>query len=36
MVNGFTACDFVAGVRIDIRVWRFLIGNLSDVKLAVK
>jgi hypothetical protein len=22
-VNGFTACDFVAGVRIDIRICRF-------------
>jgi hypothetical protein len=36
MVNGFTACDLVAGVRIDIRVCRFLIGNLSDVKLIVQ
>jgi hypothetical protein len=33
VVNGFTACDFVAGVRIDIRVCRFLMGNASYVKL---
>jgi hypothetical protein len=36
MVNGFTARDFVAGVRIDIRVCRLLIGNLSDVKLVLQ
>jgi hypothetical protein len=33
VVNGFTGCDFVVQVRIDIRACRFLIGNLSDVKL---
>jgi hypothetical protein len=36
VVNGFTACDLVTQVRIDIRVCRFLIGNLSDVKLIVQ
>jgi hypothetical protein len=32
MVNGFTACDFVTKVRIDIRGCRFLMGNPGDVK----
>jgi putative component of toxin-antitoxin plasmid stabilization module len=30
------ACDLIAGVSIDIRVRRFLIGNLGDVKLIVQ
>jgi hypothetical protein len=33
VVNGFMACDFVARVRIDIRVCCFLIGNSRDAKL---
>jgi hypothetical protein len=36
VVDGFTAYDFVTQVRIDIRVCRFLIGKLGDVKLIVQ
>jgi hypothetical protein len=36
VVNGFTACDFVTQVRIDILVCRFLIGKLGDVKLIAR
>jgi hypothetical protein len=32
-VNDFGAFDFVARVRIDVRIYRILISNLSDVKL---
>jgi hypothetical protein len=35
VADGFTACDFATRVRIDVCVCRFLIGNLSDVKLVV-
>jgi hypothetical protein len=33
VINGFTASDFTTRVRIDICARRFLIGNLSDLKL---
>jgi hypothetical protein len=36
VINGFTACDFVTRVRIDIRVCCFLIGNLIVEKLIVQ
>jgi hypothetical protein len=36
VVDGFMACDLVTHVLIDIRVYRFLIGNPGDVKLVVQ
>jgi hypothetical protein len=36
VVDNSTACDLVTKVRIYVRVCRFLIGNLSDVKLIVQ
>jgi hypothetical protein len=45
MVNGFTACDFLARVRIDIRVCRFSDWQtgrcktdraVSDLRLAIQ
>jgi hypothetical protein len=36
VINGFAASDFATRVRIDIRVYWFLIDNLIVVKLVVQ